>query len=417
MGKLFLLVLLLAVIVGLIFVDAPKPSETAVEEPPASEVTNDETTTEPTQNVAVEPAPGDDNQVRTAKVMASGDMLYHDLVYWSAYNPTTDSYDFYPNYEYIKTLVESADLALGDFEGTISPDYPLGGYPMFNAPPEVVPAIVDAGYDAITLAHNHILDSHLVGLISTAEIFREAGLDVFGVSTEGEDILIKDVNGIKIALLGYAYGFNGMEGTLTQEQYDAHLKDLNPELVRAEIEKAEELADVTIVMPQLGVEYALEPNQEQIDMYHQMVEWGADVIFANHPHVVQPTEIVQKDGYDKFILYSMGNLISNQRIETLDNKWTERGTITEVNLKKTGNGPVILESVVPHVTWVNRTPNGNYTADGMPLYLYQTYLTEDFITGGKFSDRVDDATRQRITEAHEETHQLLNLQPLNGLKQ
>ena len=49
--------------------------------------------------------------------------------------------------------------ALGDFEGTINPDYYLSGYPLFNAPSEVVPAIKDAGYDVMDLGHNHILDS------------------------------------------------------------------------------------------------------------------------------------------------------------------------------------------------------------------------------------------------------------------
>ena len=408
-----MVLIIIFLIVGLVFVEnrngdnpvAETPETDQPEETPASEEAEET------------PEPADDDTVYQVKVMASGDMLYHDLVYMSGYRPDTDDYDFHENYEYIKPLIQTADLALGNFEGTISPDFPLAGYPLFNAPPEVVPAIADAGYDAITLAHNHILDSQLSGLISTAQIFRDAGLDVFGVTTDGEDILVKEVNGIKIALLGYAYGFNGMEGNLTQEQYDAHMKDLNMDKMRAELERAEEIADVTIVMPQMGVEYALEPNQEQIDTYHQMIEWGADVIYGNHPHVVQPTEIVQKDGYDKFILYSMGNLISNQRLETLDNIWTERGTITEVNLTKTGDGPVIIESIVPHVTWVNRTPNGYYTLDGWELYHYQTYLTEDFIEGGKHADLVDDATRQRITQAYEEIHALLNLQPLNGLKE
>lgn len=416
MGKILLIVLLMAIIIGLIFVDGSKAGDDgqAVSETPKENVTERKSETPP-ESAKEEPTV--DNSVKTAKVMASGDMLYHIPVYQSAYNQATGTYDFHPNYEFIKPLVSSADLALGDFEGTISPDFPLSGYPMFNAPPEVVAAIKDAGYDAITLAHNHVLDSHLVGLLSTAKAFRDAGLDVFGVSTGDEDILVKEVNGIRIALLGYAYGFNGMEGLLTQEEYDAHLKDLNPELVRREIERAEEIADVTIVMPQLGVEYDLQPNDEQIQMYHQMIEWGADVIFANHPHVVQPTEIVQKDGYDKFILYSMGNLISNQRLETVEDIWTERGTITEVNLKKTGDGPVILESVVPHITWVNKTATGGYNVDGTPQYLYQTYIAKDFIVGGKHADLVDETTRARITSAYEETLKHLNLQPLNGLKE
>ncbi|HHT20824.1 MAG TPA: CapA family protein [Tissierellia bacterium] len=408
-----LVFLIIVLIVALVMVDGKNDNG-----PSADEVV-DVTEVEPPEEESGEatPEPEVDTTVRTAKIMASGDILYHLQVYLSGYDPETGSYDYHENYEYIKPLISSADLAIGDFEGTISPDFPLAGYPIFNAPPEVVPAIKDAGYDAMSLAHNHILDSHLPGLFSTAQAFRDGGIDVFGVQTGEEDILIKDVNGIKVALLGYVYGFNGMESLLTQEEYDAHLKDLDPERMRSEIERAEELADVTIIMPQMGNEYWLEPTQEQIDTYHQMIEWGADIIFGGHPHVVQPTEIVQKDGYDKFIIYSMGNLISNQRIETVDDVWTERGVIPEVNLKKVGDGPVVIESIIPHVTWVDRTPNGLYSPEGYELFLYQTYLTADFIEGGQYSDRVDEVTRQRITEAHHGVLELLDLQPLTGLKE
>lgn len=410
-----LVLILMVLVVGLVIVDGGKnkTDQDQVKETPVKEDTQ---TPEVEETIESEDEPVDQT-VKHAKVMASGDMLYHEQVYASGYRAETNDYDYSNNYEFITPLIQSADLALGDFEGTISPDFPLSGYPLFNAPPEVVPAIKAAGYDAITVAHNHILDSHLSGLFSTVKYFRDAGLDVFGVNTHGEDILVRDVNGIKVALLGYVYGFNGMEGLLTQEEYDSHMRDLNMDRIKADLARAEEIADVTIVMPQLGVEYALEPNQEQIDIYHQMIEWGADIIFGNHPHVVQPTEIIQKDGYDKFIIYSMGNLISNQRLETLDNIWTERGVITEVNLTKKGSGPVIIESIVPHVTWVNRTSLNRYNEFGWELFNYQTYVAEDFIAGGKHADLVDDATRERINSAHTEILELLNLQPLNGLKE
>lgn len=124
---------------------------------------------------------------------------------------------------------------------------------------------------------------------------------------------------------------------LTDEEYNTHLKDLDVEKVKADIQKAEKLADVTVVLPQMGVEYMLSPSQEQKTMYRNMIEWGADIIFGGHPHVMQPTEIVEKDGESKFIIYSMGNLLSNQRIETMDDtpnsQWTERGVIVEVDVE------------------------------------------------------------------------------------
>lgn len=346
-------------------------------------------------------------QSKEVKLVASGDMLYHDIVYWSAKQPD-GSYDFSNNYSEIKDFVSSADLALGDFEGTISDEFELSGYPLFNAPKEVVGTIKDAGYDVIDLAHNHILDSRLSGALNTKNLFNKSGMDTIGIKEKEDDpILVKKVNGIKIAILGFSYGYNGMENTLTAEEYRIHMQDLNPDYVKKMIKKAEKLADITVVMPQSGVEYALEPTDEQKTLYRNMVKWGADIIFGGHPHVCEPIEIVKHEGRDKFIIYSMGNLLSNQRLETLDNIWTERGVIIEVNIKKTKDG-TILKSIKPHPTWVLREPNGRSNTI-TPLYNYQTLLCEDYIKGGSKYGTYSGDTQSRIESAYTEVMNLLNV--------
>lgn len=112
------------------------------------------------------------NQVQTARIMANGDLLYHDGLYMSALQ-SDGSYDFTENFTYVKPWLKQADLVLGDFEGTINPDYPLSGYPLFNAPQSVTAAIKDAGYDVMDLAHNHILDSGLEGAFTTADALKK----------------------------------------------------------------------------------------------------------------------------------------------------------------------------------------------------------------------------------------------------
>ena len=128
-------------------------------------------------------------------------------------------------------------------------------------------AIKDAGYQVLDLAHNHILDSQLEGVISTADTIEKAGITPIGVYThEPRDkapLVIKEVNGIKIALLAYSYGFNGIEEYISPEDYNHYLSDLNEDKMRAEIERAEKEADITIVMPQMGIEYQLDPTEEQ----------------------------------------------------------------------------------------------------------------------------------------------------------
>ena len=354
-------------------------------------------------------------QETSARIMANGDLLYHDIIYISA-KKSDGTYDFHENFEYVKPWLKQADLVIGDFEGTVNKDHYLAGYPLFNAPGEVMDAIKDAGYQVLDLAHNHILDSQIEGVVSTADAIEKAGMTPIGVYThEPRDkapIVIKEVNGIKVALLAYSYGFNGIEQSISQEDYNRYLSDLDEDKMKAEIERAEKEADITIIMPQMGVEYQIEPTEEQKKLYHKMIDWGADIIFGGHPHVVEPAETVEKNGDKKLIIYSMGNFISNQRIETMQDvenaKWTERGVLMDVTIKKK-SGKTTIETAQAHPSWVSRTPKGGYSPEGYPLYLYQTYIMEDFIEGGKYRSQLDEATKERIDTAYKEMNEHVGL--------
>ena len=357
----------------------------------------------------------ENEQETSARIMAHGDLLYHIPIYRTALKED-GSYDFHENFDYVKPWFKKADIVIGDFEGTISKDHYLAGYPLFNAPGEVMDAIKDAGYQVLDLAHNHILDSQLDGVISTADAIEKAGITPIGVYThEARDkapLVIKEVNGIKVAFLAYSYGFNGIEEYISKEDYNNYLSDLNEDKMKAEIERAEKEADITVVMPQMGIEYQLEPTEEQKILYHKMIDWGADIIFGGHPHVVEPSETVEKDGDKKLIIYSMGNFLSNQRIETMQDeenaKWTERGVLMDVTIKKK-DGKTRIETAKAHPTWVNRTPKGTYSPEGYPLFLYQTYILEDFIEGGSHRDKLDEATKERIDTAYKEMNEHVGL--------
>lgn len=355
------------------------------------------------------------NEVRTARIMAHGDLLYHLPILRGA-EQVDGSYDFSENFTYVKPWIEQADFAIADFEGTISPDMDLAGYPLFNAPSIVASNIRDAGYDLVDLAHNHILDSHLSGLVSTVHTFREAGVDTVGVYAEGNrsaaPLYIREVNGIRIAVLAYAYGFNGLEVLLSQEEYDGYLSDFNLEKMQAEIERAEKEADITIVMPQTGVEYQLEPTEEQTSIYHQMIDWGADIVLGGHPHVVEPAEILEKDGQRKLIIYSMGNFLSNQRIESMEDtpnaQWTERGVLMDLTIQKE-NGQTSIQTAQAHPTWVNRWSKGTYSSEGYEQFAYQTYILQDWIAGGQYYGQLDPDTQARVDLAYQEMKDFVNL--------
>lgn len=282
---------------------------------------------------------------------------------------------------------------------------------MFNAPIEIADTIKDLGYDVVDLAHNHILDSELYGVKYTAKTFKDRGLGVVGVHVDkkrSEDrVLIKEVNGIKIAILAYSYGYNGMDANLTREERNNYLADLDEEKMKEEIQRAEKEADVTIVMPQMGIEYELQPTEEQKVLYRKMIDWGADVIFGGHPHVVEPAEVLEKDGDKKFIIYSMGNFISNQRMERMDNKWPERGLLMDVTFEKS-NDKTIIKTVKAHPTLVYSKLNDR-CVNGIALYDYKVMILEDFIDGGKHRDKLDEKMKKKVDIAYKEMMEHVNL--------
>lgn len=391
--------------------DTPEPQQVETD-PTPDETISEEIEPDPEPDPEPEPEP---QTKKEAKIMAVGDVLIHDLLYFSAQDPNTGVYDFNSQFEMIQPLISSADLAIANYEGSISPDYPLGGYPMFNAPPEIADAVKNAGFDVVSLANNHITDSRSEGIDSTYHTFNDLGVTPFGVNIqEDQPMVVKEVNGIKVALLAYAYGFNGMEQTLTYQEQQMKLEPIIEENIQADITQAQELADIIIVYPHMGVEYMLEPTQQQVDLYHKIVDWGADIVFGNHPHVLQPTEIIQKDGLDKFIIYSMGNFLSNQRIETLDNAWTERGVVMEVNISQENDEPVRIESIVAHPTWVYREPIHTHLIGGVHVPHQYHVLSTSQALAGQLDLELTQAHLERIQTAHDEVLQHLNIGPLTG---
>ncbi len=46
-----------------------------------------------------------------------------------------------------------------------------------------------------------------------------------------------------------------------------------------------------------------------------MIDWGADIIFGGHPHVVEPVKRLKK--VIKSLSFTLWGISSNQRIETM----------------------------------------------------------------------------------------------------
>ncbi|MBP2015916.1 CapA family protein [Anaerococcus degeneri] len=345
-------------------------------------------------------------EIKKVKLKAFGDIMAHMAQIQYAYNKGGGEYDFSDQFTYLKDFVKDSDISIGNYETTTNPDLPVAGFPRFNVPAAYLKNLKETGFDIVSTANNHSMDTELDGVFSTMEAAKEAGLDYVGSFKDKSDrILFKEVNGIKLAFLAYTYGCNGRENLIVPREEVENLGYLSDEdQIKKDISRAKaQGADFVIVYPHWGIEYQSMPNEAQITLGRKMIDWGADLVIGNHPHVVEPVEIYQsEDGRKGLIAYALGNFISNQNYENNKDIRTEHSLSLEIDLEKDlTSGNKKIANVKLHPIWV-----GTYYNDyGI---LIKNHLTEDFLEGGKYYDLVNESQRARIKQAHDMTLEIAN---------
>lgn len=327
---------------------------------------------------------------------AVGDIMYHESQIKGAYNSETDSYDFKPYFDAIKPIIEAADIAVANFEGTTAgKDKIYQAYPFFNAPDDVLDAIKYAGFDVLSTINNHALDMKKSGIIRTIEKMDERGLAHVGTYVEKPDtrVLMQDVKGIKIAFLAYTEMLNGLDNWLSAEDLDAMMNTLDETKIKEDVAYAKEnKADLIVLIVHWGTEYRRTFNTTQKAWADFMISEGVDIILGSHPHVIQEAEHRTLDDRKAFIIYSMGNFISNQRQESLpdDPVQIEDGVIVNIKIKKSGEtGKTTIEDVSYTPTWVYRARQ-----EGKSVYTYKVLPVMEYLESDEYPASIKDRMRR-----------------------
>ncbi len=253
--------------------------------------------------------------VTTVDVLAVGDNLIHSGLYKSGMNDSGEwNYDHL--YQYVKDDIEAADLACVNQETIyINDRNQLGGYPLFGTPPEFGDALVNAGFDVVTHATNHVMDKGEQGINDTLNFWKEnhPEMIVLGIHESLEDadtIQTVDCKGIRIAMLNYTYGTNGIP-VPEDKPYMVDVFDVDK--AADDIARAKKISDVVMVFGHVGTEYVYEPSEESKEWVNFFLEQGVDIVVDSHPHVTEPyTMLTGEDGHQMLVYYSMGNFISTQ---------------------------------------------------------------------------------------------------------
>lgn len=305
-----------------------------------------------------------------------GDIMAHEWQITRAYDATKDKFDFSHAFQYICPYIQKSDYSIGNLETTlagsnnackIKDGFNLKGYtgyPCFNSPEVLATNIVDTGFDLVTTANNHSMDSRSEGVLHTLKVLDEAGLEHVGTYNSQYDKdkpFIKKLNGISLGFSSYTYAMNGFQLPKdkpylvnTLDMYDeSKVSNMLEEVKRM----SQQNIDFNVVMLHFGNEYNDYPDSKQREIVKQLFEAGADIILGSHPHVIQPIELhkIKRGGKERtcMVIYSLGNFLSSQRYTNKRPKNTDIGVILKLNLKKDKyNNPYIhIISLIPTYTY------------------------------------------------------------------
>ena len=302
-----------------------------------------------------------------------GDILLHDPVAESG-SREDGSYNFDAIFANVKDRVSEADLALVNQEVILGgSELGITGYPCFNAPYELGDSLVDTGFDVILHGTNHALDKGRKGLENCLDFWENTYPDiaVLGINESAEaqeEIFIFEQDGIRVAILNYTYGTNGIS---MPENMPYAVNLLEEEKVIEDLKKADKEADFVIVCPHWGTEYKLVETEEQKYWADIFEENGADLVIGTHPHVIEPVEWFGEEG-NMLVYYSLGNFVNwtSGTGEGVANRMV--GGMAEVTIGPDETGDVVItdydmEPLICHVE------DGT---DGVTVYFMEDYTEE-----------------------------------------
>ncbi len=246
----------------------------------------------------------------------AGDLLMHVPIGAGEYDSSTGRYDFGAVFAPIAPYLSEADYTVANLETRLAgAARGYHGYPSFNTPDDLAPALRAAGIDAFGTANNHSLDMGWDGVVRTLDVLDGAGLRHAGTArspAERDAPCLIDVGGVCIALLNYTDYLNGIP-LPSGRPYAVNV--LSVAAVATEAARARAAgAELVVAFVHWGSEYQRAPSPSQTSLALALIDAGVDLIVGHHPHVVQPIARVRgASGREGFVAYSLGNFISAQR--------------------------------------------------------------------------------------------------------
>ena len=276
-------------------------------------------TQKPTQ--ATEPATrGQKNTKTTIHIKAAGDLNVTNTVINAGV--AVGGYNYTRAFMDVASTLSDADLTVLNLEGNICGE-PYGS-DTTSAPRELLEGLRNAGVDLIQMANSCTINNGLIGLTSTLQTIRAAGLEPVGAFAsesefrESKGYTITEAQGVKVAFVAFTKGLGGRGlpagndnlVNILYEDYASTYDKIDRTRITSVLKAVEaEKPDITIALLHWGSEYNDDISDTQKSIVNLMKKQGVDVIIGTHPHTVQAIEYDELAG--TLVAYSLGDFFGD----------------------------------------------------------------------------------------------------------
>lgn len=322
-----------------------------------------------------------------AKLLITGDLMCQErLITEKKKEGTKEDYNFDSCLSLVKNLFTVADLSVGNLEGVVHPEAPYSNEQLYigkwynrNFPPQFLEMLRYTGFDLLTTANNHMLDTGLKGLARTCEYLDRYGFMHTGSFTDTDQphYVLVDVNGICVGVLSYTVFYNFSPAIYVTERARKEILNVYTaqKAARDAAEACKAGAEYLICCIHWGKEMVHNATDKQCQMAQELADAGVDYIVGSHAHVIQPYDVITAvDGRKVPVIYSAGNLISHFK-----ERAPKTSLIIELDLERTSDGKItVRDSYVPCYTF-QRYDGKKYVTAPLNNKVYTSQTTNDLV--------------------------------------
>ena len=256
----------------------------------------------------------------TVSVTVAGDLNVNTATVNAGLTPY--GYDYSHVFRDVVPLLTNADVTVLNFEGNLF-GIPYG-QDNASAPQELMQTMADIGVDMIQMANSYSIRNGLLGLESTLNGIRAAGMEPLGAYAtnaefkESQGFTIRDINAVRLSFVAFTKGMDnlglpaGSENCVNvlYEDYATTYQTVARDKINSILKNVRSAEpDYVIALLHWGSEYNDEYSGSQEEIREVLFAGGVDAIVGTHSHRVQAVDFDREAG--QFTAYSLGDFFSD----------------------------------------------------------------------------------------------------------